>query len=242
MGFGLLFLGYLIAFLLYLNPYAAVTRLVGYCVIFAALTKLRRHNRWFAFAQTSAIPLMALALGDSVIDITTRIMGEGTPAAMTAATGGIETVMTLLLLVFHVCLLMAVYTIARDTELPSLATAARRNLVLIAAYAVLHGIWSLPVQLGDSYTVTLSLMLFVLQLIWTVADLFLIFRCYMWICLEGDEDMEQKPSRFAFVNRFREKFERHNQKAAAEAEAYAAEKRAAKAGHGGTKKKHKHKK
>ena len=54
--------------------------------------------------------------------------------------------------------------------------------------------------------------------------------------------MEQKPSRFAFVNRFREKFERHNQKAAAEAEAYAAEKRAAKAGRGGTKKKRKHKK
>lgn len=239
MGFGLLFLGYLIAFLLYLNPYAAVTRLVGYCVIFAALTKLRRHNRWFAFSQTAAIPLMVLALVDSVIDIITRIMGEGTPAAMTAATGGIETAMTLLLLVFHACLLMAVYTIAQDTELPSLATAARRNLVLIAAYAVLHGIWSLPVQLGDSYTVTLSLMVFVLQLIWTVANLILIFRCYMWICLEGDEDMAQKPSRFAFVNRFREKFERHNQKAAAEAQAYAAERRAAR---GGTKKKRKHKK
>ncbi|MBE6576007.1 MAG: hypothetical protein E7654_07040 [Ruminococcaceae bacterium] len=239
MGFGLLFLGYLIAFLLYLNPYAAVTRLIGYCVIFAALTKLRRHNRWFAFSQTAAIPLMVLALVDSVIDITTRIMGEGTPAAMTAATGGIETAMTLLLLVFHVCLLMAVYTIAQDTDLPSLAAAARRNIVLIAAYAVLHGIWSLPVKLGDSYTVTLSLMVFVLQLIWTVADLILIFRCYMWICLEGDEDMAQKPSRFAFVNRFREKFERHNQKAAAEAEAYAAERRAAR---GGTKKKRKHKK
>lgn len=239
MGFGLLFLGYLIAFLLYLNPYAAVTRLVGYCVIFAALTKLRRHNRWFAFSQTAAIPLIVLALVDSVIDITARIMGEGTPAAMTAATGGIETAMTLLLLVFHVCLLMAVYTIAQDTDLPSLAAAARRNIVLIAAYAVLHGIWSLPVKLGDSYTVTLSLMVFVLQLIWTVADLILIFRCYMWICLEGDEDMAQKPSRFAFVNRFREKFERHNQKAAAEAEAYAAERRAAR---GGTKKKRKHKK
>ncbi|MBQ8276181.1 MAG: hypothetical protein IJZ02_06125 [Clostridia bacterium] len=239
MGFGILYLGYLIAFLLYLNPYAAVTRLIGYCVIFAALAKLRRHNRWFAFSQTAVIPLMALALADSVIDITTRIMGEGTPSAMTAATGGIETAMTLLLLVFHVCLLMAVYTIAQDTELPSLAAAARRNIVLIAAYAVLHGIWSLPVQLGDSYTVTLSLMLFVLQLVWTVADLILIFRCYMWICLEGDEDMAQKPSRFAFVNRFREKFERHNQKAAAEAEAYAAERRAAR---GGTKKKRKHKK
>ena len=239
MGFGILFLGYLIAFLLYLNPYAAVTRLIGYCVIFAALTKLRRHNRWFAFSQTAAIPLIVLALVDSVIDITTRIMGEGTPAAMTAATGGIETAMTLLLLVFHVCLLMAVYTIAQDTDLPSLAAAARRNIVLIAAYAVLHGIWSLPVKLGDSYTVTLSLMVFVLQLIWTVADLILIFRCYMWICLEGDEDMAQKPSRFAFVNRFREKFERHNQKAAAEAEAYAAERRAAR---GGTKKKRKHKK
>ena len=240
MGFGLLFFGYLVAFLLYLNPYAALTRLIGYAIIFAALTKLRRHNRWFAYTQVSAVPLLALALGAVSVDFASRIMGDAAPAALQNVQGYMETLMTLLLLVFHVCLLMAIYTIAVDTALPALARSARRNIVLIAAYAVLHGIWSLPVQLGDSYTVTLSLMLFVLQLIWTVADLFLIFRCYMWICLEGDEDMEQKPSHFAWINRMREILEKHNRKAADEAAAYAEQRQ--RAHKGGAKKKNKHKK
>jgi len=225
MGFGILFCGYLITYLLSLNPYAALTRLIGYAVMLVALTKLRRHNRWFGYSQLSVIPLTALAMADTAMDFAARIMGERTPETLAVVSGALEGFMTLLVLLFHACLMLAVYTIATDTELPQLGRSARNGLVLTAAYAVLNGLWVLPVDLGQSYSLTLSVILFFLQLIWTVFNLVLIFRCYMWICLEGDEDMAQKPSRFAFVNRFREKQAARSQKAYDEALAYAEEKR-----------------
>lgn len=245
MGFGILFSGYLITYLLSLNPYAAMTRLAGYVVMLIALAKLRRHNRWFGYSQLSVISLGGLALVDSALDIASRILGERAPETLTTVIGSLEGFMTLFVLLFHVCLLMAVYTIAGDTELPKLARSARTGLVLTAAYAVLNGLWALPVDLSQSYAMTLSLILFVLQLVWTSFNLVLIFRCYMWICLEGDEEMAQKPSRFAFVNRIREKQAARSQKAYDEAVAYAKEKRerrAAKLGPAATKPKYRKKK
>ena len=221
MGFGVLFCGYLITYLLSLNPYAALTRLIGYGVLFVGLSKLARHNRWFGCSRLAVIPLGLLALADTVLDLLTRF---GALAEM-PVTEYLQGVMTLFALLFHVCLMLAIHTIAADTELPRLGRSARTGLGLTVAYGVLSGLWALPVDLGQSYTLTLSAMLFFLQLIWTVFNLVLIFRCYMWICLEGDEEMEQKPSRFAFVNRMREKQAARNQKAYDEAVAYAEEKR-----------------
>ena len=229
LGFGVLFFGYLTTYLLSFNPYAALTRLAGYLIIFAALSRLRRHNVWFAYSRLADIPLLLLALVDTVVDLAIRIMGEQAPAMLETAVEPISGAMTLFALVFHVFLLMALYTIAVDTGLPKLARHARLNLVLMAAYALLHVIWLLPVDLAASYTKTLSIMLLLLRLIWTLTNLALIFRCYMWICLEGDEDMAQKPSRFAFVNRMREKQAAREQQAVDEAVAYAKQKRARRA-------------
>ncbi|MBR7184475.1 MAG: hypothetical protein IKD37_02585 [Clostridia bacterium] len=245
MGFGILFLGYLITYLLSLNPFAALTRLCGYIIMFAALTMLRRHNRWFAYAQLTGIPLALLALINTAADFASRAAGGATPDVLARTAGPLESAMTIFVLVFHFFLLFAIYAIAAETELPRLARAARMNLLLIIAYGILHGIWLLPLSIGDSYTQTLGFMVFVLQLLWTACNLVLIFRCYMWICLEGDEDMAQKPSRFAFVNRMREKKQAHDQKAHDEAVAYAREKRARRAsklGPAATKPKYKKKK
>ena len=56
-------------------------------------------------------------------------------------------------------------------------------------------------------------------------NLFMLFSCYAKICDESDVEMAQKPSRFAFVNRFREENERRR----AEADARAEQKRREKA-------------
>ena len=241
MGFGVLFCGYLITYLLSLNPYAALTRLIGYGVMFVGLSKLARHNRWFGHSRLTVLPLGVLALVDTVLDLLVRFSSF----AQTPVTEALQGVMTLFVLLLHVCLMLAIHTIAADTELPKLGRSARMGLGLTVAYAVLNGLWALPVDLGESYALTLSAMLFLLQLIWTLFNLVLIFRCYMWICLEGDEEMEQKPSRFAFINRMREKRAARNQKAYDEAVAYAEEKRrrrAAALGAAATKPKHRKKK
>ncbi len=221
MGFGLLFFGYLTAQLLSINLYRAFFRLAGYVIVFAALSKLRRHNRFFAYAGFASLPLALISLVQSGFELF-RLLGREIP---TTLENPLESAMILFSLLFHACLLLAVYTIARDTALPKLARQARLNLVLTAAYGLLEGLRAIPVQLGASYASTLYLMTFSLFLVLTVSSLILLFRCYMWICLEGDEDMAQKPSRFAFVNEMRAKQAEKEQKAADEAAAYAREKR-----------------
>ena len=56
-------------------------------------------------------------------------------------------------------------------------------------------------------------LLLIFQLIYTVLNSFLIFKCYAMICPEGEEDMHRKPSRFEFVNKLREKQDEREQRA-----------------------------
>ena len=46
-----------------------------------------------------------------------------------------------------------------------------------------------------------------MQFAWAIFNMINLFTCYMYICPEGDEAMERKPSRFAFVNEFRERMD-----------------------------------
>jgi Na+-transporting methylmalonyl-CoA/oxaloacetate decarboxylase gamma subunit len=70
----------------------------------------------------------------------------------------------------------------------------------------------------------LSLIAFLLQFVWAIFQLVNLFTCYMYICPEGDEDMERKPSKFAFVNEMREKMDERD-RLAREKDAAAREKR-----------------
>lgn len=229
MGFGILFCGYLITYLLSLNPYAALTRFVGYIVLFAALSKLGRHNRFFGYSRLLAIPLALMAGVDAVVSLLSRFMGESAPASLGKLSSALAGGLTMFDLALGICLFMAIYWLAADTELPKLARGARMAMLLTGAYGVLTGLSVLPVKLGPSYANTLALLVLCVRLVWTVYALVLIFRCYMWICLEGDEEMAQKPSRFAFVNEYRARQAEKQEHAKAEAIAYAKEKRARRA-------------
>ena len=55
---------------------------------------------------------------------------------------------------------------------------------------------------------------------WIILNLILIYSCYARICDENDVDMEVKPSRFAFVNRMRQKSEERRLRLEAEREEY----------------------
>ena len=52
MGFGLLFFGYFMEFLLSMNKIGTFTHIIGYMVMFAGLARLRRYCRMFAYDNT----------------------------------------------------------------------------------------------------------------------------------------------------------------------------------------------
>ena len=228
MGFGWLFIGYFATTFMTLNPAGSAIRLVGYGVILMAVWKLRRYHRAFDWAAVGTALMLLIAASLALSDLSGwlydyallsfRLIPEGAETVI----GYAEKVVSLL---FHGALLWSIRKIALETEVPKIAVSAVRNFVFICIYYILYVVSSLPFAFIQNARGAWVAMTWLVWLIWIVLNHVLIFSCYARICDEADVDMEQKPSRFAFVNRFREENERRQQKAREEQAAYQREKR-----------------
>jgi hypothetical protein len=115
---------------------------------------------------------------------------------------------------FNVCLLFAIRAIAKDTLSDKIYFAATRNTVFFGILLVLQLIACLPFKL----TRNLNILAIILSLVLSLLNLALLFRCYAQICDASDVDMERKPSKFGFVNRYREEMETRRMRADEERE------------------------
>lgn len=70
----------------------------------------------------------------------------------------------------------------------------------------------------------LMTLLAICQVVYSVINCFLIFKCYAMICPEGQEDMPRKKSKFEFVNKIREKKDAKEEKAIEDMKNYYEEK------------------
>ena len=223
MGFGLLFLGYFAATFLTLNAAGFLIRLVGYGIILVAVGKLRQYHRAFGYAWWgSALMLLVSAalafagvsefLYESLL-ISSRLM----PQSVITALGTVEQIASL---IFHGLLLWAIRQIALETEVNKAAVNAVRNFVFLCIYEVVYLIGILPVEAIHNFSARLGLIALFVYFICVILNLILFGSCYAHICDENDVEMRRKPSRFAFVNRFREANERRAEKAARETQEY----------------------
>lgn len=219
MGFGLLFVGYFMATFMSMSPLGGyLIRLVGYAIILLSALKLKRYNKDFQylFIGASLMTLISVVIALSIIfdDITTvslfsenikNIIGHGERIGY-------------VLFTFSMC--APIRSIAKETEVEKIAVAAVRNFIFTAMYFILYLAAYIPLPFMNDYKKYFGTPVFVLYLVIIFMNLFMLFSCYAKICDESDVEMAQKPSRFAFVNRFREENERRR----AEADARAAQK------------------
>ena len=227
MGFGLLFVGYFVTYLMSVSMFGYLIRFVGYGIMIYAFTKLRKYNRTFDIALGAGIVM----LGVTAVDVYAKIgqflydnlliSSFSLPEGFEKALGGIDDA---LVLVFHVCLLLAIRAIAKETEVATLSYASMRNLAIIGLYYVLYVIALLPFSFVEDFKLYFSMPIYLLYFAWIILDLVLIFSCYAKICDESDVDMPLKKSRFEFVNKIREETARREQKAADDSVEYARQK------------------
>ncbi len=227
MGFGWLFVGYFLVTFLTLNKIGSLIRLVGYGVILMSALRLRKYNKAFDGMGLGAIGMLivsaVLALAD-ISDylykslITDRLL---IPQDVQIVVGYIEPILSFL---FLFGMLWAIRQIAKETEVEKISANAIRNFVFVCFYYAVYWIGLLPFSGIRAARGELAFVALVLMLVYMVLNLILIFSCYARICDEEDLDMKQKPSRFAFVNRFREELDRRQEKAWQESEAYRKEK------------------
>ncbi len=207
MGFGILFIAYFLAFFVPLS----YLKVIGYAGVAWALSKLKDYRPAFTRAVWWLIPLGACCLyhvAGSVVELL-PYMGMAVPELPlfgTAVTAALTMVECALTLGFHFAFLRALRGFAAELELPAIAKRADWGLWLVGLQTSTYVV-ALALELAGVGLQLLSLIAFFLQFAWAIFNLVNLFTCYMYICPEGDEDMERRPSRFGFVNDIRDKMD-----------------------------------
>ena len=209
MGFGVLFIGYIAAYIMSLaGAYGSFPGIIGCMVMLYALTKLVDYEPFFKYAFFSLIPL-TLCVGYQLFGEITRIFGAYLPwffgYSITEAVFAYGKVLSDL--VFNVMLFIAIYKIAKATELDKIQKAAIRNIVFFALYAVM----SIVTEIYPNGYVFMTAI--IINLVTVILNCVCICSCYMRICDESDKDMTAKKSKIEAINKFRAEFDRKEEKA-----------------------------
>ena len=229
MGFGLLFIGYFIASLLSINVVGALIAMIGYGIIFWASSKLNKYNTSFVFVQIGSAVMMLfwLVMSASMLSeylaneliISKDIFGDTFDSIM----GHTEMA---LFFVFNTAMLYSIRNIACDTEDTKIAVNSIRNFVFICIGLLAYVIYFIVAEVSSSQIafVILNGTALIIRFVCIVFNLILIFSCYMRLCDENDVDMNRKPSRFAFINTMRQRFDEKQERAAQQQADYMREK------------------
>lgn len=213
MGFGYLAIGYLITFILYipaeLLKVGGFAFLVGYGAMLWGLLRLITFQRAFSFALWVQVPLLLTGVYDSVASLSS-LFGWNLPIFA----GTFDTVMDwikfLLLLLFNLAMLYGIRMIAKDVELPRIASAAVRNSIFVGGYALVYLLSELPILNLKTY---LGFSVNLIQIVWITCNLFLLVTCAKDICAEGDEDQAPKRYKWEFLNRIGDAYESNRTRA-----------------------------
>jgi hypothetical protein len=210
MGFGYLLIGYLVTFVIYLTLQAlglgGLGLLVGYGIMLLGLCQLHRFQNAFAYAKWSLIPLLVLALYESVVSLTELFLLE-LPFPTQTVDAVAEWATFLLIIFFNMTLLYGIRALAIEVELPRINTMAVRNSLVVGAYGVLYVVGQIP---GTEQYLVVPLV--ILQIVWVALNLFLFLTCAKDICPEGEEEILPKRYRWELLNKIGDAYERNRQR------------------------------
>ncbi len=206
MGFGTLFIGYFIAFLMSFHKFGFACQIVGFYVIFCALQKLVEYKK----CLTKAIfPLLIMTLC-SIYDAGAMISETFLALPFPQAVNYIADILFISAsFFFHMFLLRGIISLGEDTELPKISAKARWDLVFVTFYLLLNVVLTilsfiaLKIDILAEVTRIMAPIAALISIMLPICILFTVHSCYMNICAPEDVDMQPKPSRFAFINKSR---------------------------------------
>ncbi len=201
MGFGILLIGYM--FLLNIS-YFALTDIISAFVLIMAFYKLSSVNRYFkggiwvccAFAALSLFELVT-ALFDMFLplsDIGALLSYAEIPRYVTIA-------------VITALMLLGIADVADEVGLAELAKRCKLLLpvgTVIYAFLTALCIQGLDILFGIELVATLTVIFIGAELIFVLVCMYYIYKAYAKICMPDEDDGLETPSRFGFVNKFRE--------------------------------------
>ena len=211
MGFGTLFIGY---FLLLNLTYYSVTDVIAAAVMLLGLYKLSGVNAYFRYASIATGVFLAFSLGElGIFTYEMFLRPINSPLFISC----VSMMRALIIGSLTVIMLRGIQEVSGEVSLSGVPERAKRLSIISSVTYLLWIVLELPISFINDYVLAVaSLITLLLTMALIIANLTVIYTCYMKICMPGDEDvMKDKPSRFAFVNEYRAKKE---ERAKAEAE------------------------
>ncbi len=214
MGFGLLLCGYIFAFVanVGLGDYVFAGMLLGGFLMFLGLCELRKYCPTFLYALIANVLLLLCAFYETIAWAELQLglsVGFCEPVVLKA----FDFIEFGVNLIFNISMLYGIADISRRVEYPQTREKAFRNMIFVGVFNVLQLLMMLPISIFDSDKSFFMTLLMILQVIYTVFNALLIFKCYAMICPAGQEDMQRKKSRFAFINKWHEVQDEREEKA-----------------------------
>ncbi len=202
MGFGILLMGYFAVHLMSMHAFGSFVELLGYAIMLVAVIKLNRYNGSFKWSALACAVMLAVSSLIAAVDVSQLLYEQ---LIISSQPFGEMYIIVLHYIelagvfLLHTAMLAAIRAIAIETGVFKNAIVAVRNLIFVFLYMVLY-LLATTVEAISTYCLIAAVFVYFL---FVILNLVLIYSCYARICDECDVDMEQKPSRFAFVNRMR---------------------------------------
>lgn len=214
MGFGYLVLGFLIASNF---VYKQITMLIALLLITLGMLKLGQYNRPLREARLCLVPTLALAALSFVYEAG-RLLGFIRADGADRMNSYLSPLLLLLFLLFTWRLLSGINDLAVETDLPKIAYRAKRNTVFTFIAEGLYLFLSLPLSAEWYRDLALHAAFPVLLCRVTVVCLnaWLLYSCYMQICLPEDVDMPRHKTGIAFLDNWNEKMDAREEQLHAE--------------------------
>ncbi len=196
MGFGYVFLGSLLTVNV---TYHNFTDVFAVALMLLGLSTLAPYARGFALAFKAGLPLLGVSFIGFLLAVFSLFGFITFPAWLSPTVAAVGFVCKFF---FFWLFFLGVDEVATETDIPKLRAHAMRSrfltpIVFFAGLLLEIGIFQAQTVFLKYYL--LGYLLF--GVIYALLNSKTVYECYILICFEGDENMDEKPSRFSFTGR-----------------------------------------
>ena len=189
MGFGVMFLG--TVFLLNANIFGMdlILDFIGFIIMYKGFSIANKYTDKFKTVKTFAFISIFVSFAYSTFSLISVLIENAIPNTISII---VYWAYTIYLFTFYISYMQAIVGITKEVDLPKYGLRAYTGM----AFAfILFLLGRFLEKVGQTLTSNpglnnvLGIAGYVIENIFVVYVLVLIFNCYMFICLEGDEDM-----------------------------------------------------
>jgi glucan phosphoethanolaminetransferase (alkaline phosphatase superfamily) len=207
MGFGWLLCGYFAMFMMSfgMGQYAFAATLIGGFIAYQGAVRLRDYCPSFGATAMAAIGMMVVSI-HGLLRFVDDTFSLGWPFLTTTVSTVVSYVEFAVGMIFHFCMLYSILELSKEVGVAKIYTKISGYMSLFGVCAVAQVVlWMFPSLANVENQMPVKILVLLL-LVGYLMTSWLLYRCYQYICPEGEEyGKERKPSRFAFINRWREK-------------------------------------